>query len=175
MRRLRMLEEQELGSERVADRIEIIAEMHAYRLHAGFGSEPLCTGLYNLRWPHNVEEYTLKMNVEIERLKLEILLLEPPPQPHCDLSPRRSPTIGTGLDKPEMPHSVTQQTAQKGTSPFQAYYVDGFLHVDCTRILDPEGTVLLEADVGVKPQTTKYKLPLARRLRNRRRTGSSEG
>ena len=158
----------------MADPIEIIAEMYAQRLHAGFDSEPHCIGLYHLRCPQIVEEYTLKMNVDVERLKLKILLSEPPPQPHCDLSPRRSPTVGTGLDKPGVPYSVTQQTAQKGTSPFQAD-VDGFFHVDCTRILDQEGTVLLQADVGVKPQTTKHKLPPARSLRNHRRTGSSEG
>ena len=60
MRRLRMLEEQKAWkTEAGFDRIEIIAEMRAQHLHAGFDSEPLYTGLYNLRWPHSPEEHKL--------------------------------------------------------------------------------------------------------------------
>ena len=48
MQCLRMLEEQKAWKrEGGFDRIEIIAEMHAQRLHAGFDLKPLCTGLYN--------------------------------------------------------------------------------------------------------------------------------
>ena len=64
-----MLEEQEAWKrEGGFDRIEIIAEMHAQtsrRLHTGFDLEPLYTESYNPRWTHNLEEYTLEMNVEI--------------------------------------------------------------------------------------------------------------
>ena len=49
MRRLRMLEEQEAWKrEGGFDRIEIIPEMHAQRLYAGFDSEHLYTGLYTV-------------------------------------------------------------------------------------------------------------------------------
>ena len=57
------------------DRIEIKAEIHAQtlrRLYAGFDSESLYTGLYDPRWWHNPEEYALEINVEVERLRLEI-------------------------------------------------------------------------------------------------------
>jgi hypothetical protein len=53
MRRVRVLEKQAAWKrEGGFDIIEIIAEMHEHilrRLHAGFDSEPLCTGLYNPR------------------------------------------------------------------------------------------------------------------------------
>ena len=88
MRRVRMLEEQEAWKrEGGFDRIDITAEMHAQtlrRLHAGYDSEPRYTGLYNPRWPHNPEEYTPEMSVEVERLRLEIIFSKPPPPPQYD-------------------------------------------------------------------------------------------
>ena len=68
------------------------------------------------------------MNVEVGSLRLEILLVQLPPPPQYDLSPRRSPAAGTGLDKPGEPHTVTQQKEQEGTFLFQAG-VNGFLYV----------------------------------------------
>ena len=94
IRRVQILEKQD-----VFDRIKIIAKMHEQalrRLHAGFDLEALYTGLYNPRWLPPSEEFTLKINVEIERLRLEILISEPPPPPQYDLSPRQSPTASTG-------------------------------------------------------------------------------
>ena len=61
--------------------------------------------------------------------------------------------VGTGLDEPGVPRAETQPTEEEGIIPLQAS-VDGFLHVDCTRRLDQEVTNLLQADVGVKPETT---------------------
>ena len=69
------------------------------RLHEGFDSEPLYFGLYNPRRPPTPEEFTLNMNVEVKSLRLKVLLLQPLPPPQYDLSPRRSPAAGTGLDK----------------------------------------------------------------------------
>ena len=67
-----MLEEQEVWKrEDDFDRIEIIAEMHAQRLHAGFDSESIYIGLYNSRWLPTPETNTLKTNVEVERLRLD--------------------------------------------------------------------------------------------------------
>ena len=75
MRRLRMLEEQEARKgEAGYDRIEIIAQMDAQRLHACFDSEPFYTKLYNPRGFHTPAEYTLETNVDVERLKMKILL-----------------------------------------------------------------------------------------------------
>ena len=123
-----MLEEQKKAWKREAgfDRIEIIVEMHAQRLHAGFNSEPLWT--YNPRWPHTSEGHKLGMDVEIEELMLEILLSQPAPSPQDDLSSQRSPAVDTGPDEPGEPRAETQQTEQKGTFTLQVS-VDGFLHV----------------------------------------------
>ena len=69
IRRLLMFVEQEVWKrEGCFDEIDIIAEMHAQtlrRLYASFDSEPLDTGLRKPQWPHNLEEYTLKMNTEV--------------------------------------------------------------------------------------------------------------
>ena len=125
-----------------------MTEMHAHtsrRLDTGFDSEPRYTGLYNPRWLPIPDENTLKMNVEVEKLRLEILFSEPP-------SPRRSQAAGTGLCEPGVPHAVTKQTEQEKTFPFQAD-VDGSPHINCTSS-EQEGTISLQAYVGVRPKTT---------------------
>ena len=66
--------------------------------------------------------------------------------------PRRSHAVGTGLDEPTVPHAITQQTEQKENFPLYAEVV-GFLHVNCTSP-GQEGTISLQANVGVKPETT---------------------
>ena len=136
------------------DRIEFKAETHAHRLHASFDSEPLYTGLYNPRWPHTpAEKSKLNMDVEIERLRLEILLLQPTPSPQDDLSPRRSPAVGTGSDELGVPRAETQQTEEKGFFTLQAS-VDGFLSVNCTSPEQETTTILLQADLRVDDETT---------------------
>ena len=81
------------------DRIETTAERNARYLLAGFDSEPFYTKLYNPKVPHTLEEYTLEIKVDVERLRMEILRSQPA-LPRCDLSLRRSPAIGTGSDEP---------------------------------------------------------------------------
>ena len=61
----------------------------------------------------------LEMNVEVERLKHEILFSQPPQPLQYDLLPRRSPAAGTGLDESGVPHAVTQQTELEGTFLFK--------------------------------------------------------
>ena len=64
MRHLWMLEGQEVWNREAGfDRIEIIAQMHEQYLYAGFDSEPLYAGLYDPKWLHTPEEYTLKMSI----------------------------------------------------------------------------------------------------------------
>ena len=134
----------------------------------GFDSEPLYTGLYNLRWPQTPEEYTLEMNVEVKALRLKILFSEPLPSLQHDLSPRQSHAAGTGLDEPRGPNAVTQENEQEeGIFPFQAD-VDGSLHVNCTSP-EQEGTISFQADVVVKLEekiSTAQKSPHARSLQN---------
>ena len=70
VRRSRMPEKREAWKREAGfDPIEIIAEMNAQRLHAGFDLEPLYNGLYNPRWPHSPEDFTLKMSVDVEKTK----------------------------------------------------------------------------------------------------------
>ena len=109
--RLRMLEEQKAWRREAGfDRIEIVAEMHVQRFHAGFDLEPLYAGLHNPRWVHSPEGQNLVTDVEIERLRLEILPLQPASSPQEGLSPRRSPAVGTALDEPEVPLAEMQST-----------------------------------------------------------------
>ena len=74
-----MLEGQQVWKREAGlDRIEIIAEMHAQRLHAGFDSKPRYSELYNNpRWPHTPEEHKLEIDVDVERLTLKIIFLSP--------------------------------------------------------------------------------------------------
>ena len=61
-------------SENGFDRIEVKAEMHEEilrRLLSGF------TRLYNPRRPPTSEEFTLDMKIELESLRLEVLLSQP--------------------------------------------------------------------------------------------------
>ena len=130
------------------DRIEIIAEMDAQRFRAGFDSEPLYTRLYNPIWPHSPEEHKLVMDVEMQRLRLKILLSQPAPLPQDDLSPRRSPAVGTGSEEVGLPRARTQSMEREGYFPLQAS-LDG-----CTS-LDQEGTrILFQTDVGVDDAET---------------------
>ena len=105
------------------NRVEIVAKMHEHslrRLHAGFDSGLLYTGLYNPRWSPTTEAFTADMNVEVGNIRANILLAQLPPPPQYQLSPRQSPEAGTGLDEPEMPHSKIQQTEQERTSLFKS-------------------------------------------------------
>ena len=162
-RHVRMLEKQAAWKRKAGfDRIEIIVEMHEHtlrRLHTVFYSEPLYTGLYNPRWPPTAEEFTADMNDKVGDLRLEIPLVQLPPPPQNDLSPRRSPAAGTELDEPEVSHTVTQQTEQERTFPFQAG-TDGFLHVSCIPV--QERTISFQAEVGVNPEITTVQVTAVR-------------
>ena len=82
MRCLRMPEEQKVWKREAGfDRTETTAEIDAERLLTGVESEPFYTKLYNLRWPHTPAEYTLEMRIDVERLRMKILLLQPAPPP----------------------------------------------------------------------------------------------
>ena len=68
-----------------------------------------CTTLDGRPLPKN----SLDMNVEEESLRLEVLLSQPSLPPRYDLSPRRSPEAGMGLDEPGVPHPEMKQTEQE--------------------------------------------------------------
>ena len=125
--------------------------MDAQRFRTGFDSEPLYSKLYNPRWPHTQAEYTLEMDVEVERLRMEILLSQPAPLLQCGSSPRRSLAIGMRLDEPGAPHAESQSTEEEGIFPLQAS-LKGFLHV-CTSP-EQESTFLFQVDVGINDEET---------------------
>ena len=81
MRRLRMLEEQKAWQrEGGFDRIETAAEMDAQRFRTSFVSEPFYSKMCNPKWPHNPDELTLEMRVDVERLRMEIVFSQPAPR-----------------------------------------------------------------------------------------------
>ena len=126
MRRLRMLEEQNAWKREAGfDRIETAAEMDAQRLRTSFDLEHFYTKLYNPRWFHTPEKHTFEMRVDVERLRMETVLSQPPPLPRSDSSPRRSPAVGTGSDELGVSRAESQSTARKYIFPLQAS-VDGF-------------------------------------------------
>ena len=60
---------------------------------------------------------------------MELLFSQSLPPPQYSFTPRRSPAAGPGLEEP----GDMQQTDPGGTFAFHVD-VDGFFHVDCTRI-----------------------------------------
>ena len=162
MRRLWMLEEKKAWKREVGfDRIEITAELDAQCFRSGL-PEPLYTKLCNPRLPHTPEEDTLGMRVDVERLRMAIILSQPAPPPQCDSSPRQLPTADTGSDEPGTPRRLpatgtgsdepgvlraeSQSTEREGTFYLQSS-VDGFLRVSCT---NPEQEwILHQLDVEV--------------------------
>ena len=76
MRRLRMLEEQKAWKrEADFDYIDTAAEMDARRSRTNLVSEPFFQSkMSNPRWPHVHDEFTLKMRVDVEGRRMEIVL-----------------------------------------------------------------------------------------------------
>ena len=119
------------------------------------------SNMLNPKRPHTSDEFILEMKVDFERLRMEITLSQPAPQPQCDPSPRRatvdtgskepgtprrSPAIGTGSDKPGVSRIETS-TEQVGFFPLETC-VDGSMHSNC---ISPEQECILlhKPDVGV--------------------------
>ena len=123
MRSVKMLEKRATWMrENGFDRIKVFAEMHEEtlrRLPVGLHLKPFYTGLYNPRRPPTPDQYTVNMKLEVETLRLEILLSQPLTPPQFDISPRRSPAAGTGFNKPRVPHTEMQHMEQEGTFLFR--------------------------------------------------------
>ena len=69
-----MLEQQKTWKRETGfDRIGTIATMREQHVLGGFHLEPLYATLYNPRWPHTPEEHTLKIMVDVKRLRTEII------------------------------------------------------------------------------------------------------
>ena len=112
------------------------------------------------------------MNIEVRSLRLEFIFAQLPPPAQYNLLLRRSPAASRGLDKPGVPHTMTQQTEQRGTFSCQVS-VNGFLHIN--RIPEKEITISFQADVGANLEITKVQVAarqeFARLPKNRQQRG----
>ena len=142
LRHLRMLEEQKAWKREAGfEYIETSAEMDARRSRTNLVSAPfLYRKMFNPRRPRTPDEFTLEMRVDVEGLRMEIILLQPP---QCDASPRRLPAIGTRSDEPGVSRA---ETATETEEIVPQASVDGVLRLNCR---SPEqGFVLFQPDVG---------------------------
>ena len=100
MRRFLMLEEQKAWKREFGfDRIETAAEMDQKCSRTSLVSELFFyKSMSNPMRPHTSDESTLKMKVDVERLRMEIILSQPAP-PKCDPLPRRV-AVDTGSEEP---------------------------------------------------------------------------
>ena len=136
MRRLRMLQEQKSWKREVGfDYIDTAAELDARRSRTNLVLEPFFySKTSNPRWPHTHDEFTLEIIIDVEGLRMEIVLSQPEPPPQCDAAtrrlpavdtgsvepgtPRRSPAIDTGSDEPGV--SRAESTEREKIVPLQA-------------------------------------------------------
>ena len=164
MRHLLMIEEQKAWKREVgSDRIETTDKMDEKRFRTSLVSEPFFyRNMFYPRRPYTPDEFTLEMRVDVERLRMEIILSQPAPRPQCDLSPRRlpavdtgsketgtlrrSPAIGTGSDEPGV--SQTESTEKEEMFPLETS-VDGILRFNCTSPDQQDTIILLQPDVGM--------------------------
>ena len=143
------------------DRIEIAAEMDEKRSRTSTSpvSNPfLYRNMVIPEHPHTPEEFHLQMKVDVEGLRMEIILSKPSSS-ECNTSPRRA-AVDTGSEEPGTP---TQSPAiSKGSGPeaqqaetqmhggmlsFEAS-MDGFLNQNFTST-EQESALIHQQDVGV--------------------------
>ena len=144
------------------DRIETAAEMDEKRSRTSTSPAPDPFFYRNMvipRRPHTPDEFTLEMKVDVEGLRMEIILSQPassqygpsPRRAAVDTgsekpgNPRRSPAIGTGSG-PGASRAETQ-TEEEGLLPFKTS-IDGFLNPNFTST-EQECVLLHQPDVGV--------------------------
>ena len=156
LRRLLMLEEQKTWKREVGfDHVETAAEMDAQRFRTSLVSESFFYRIMlNPRRPHAPDKLTLKMRVEVERLRMEIIISQPAPRPQCDTLPRRLPPVDTGSEEPGAPPRSpaigTGLDEEEEIVPLQAS-LNEFLYLNCTR--PEQERNLLQPDVGIDDKT----------------------
>ena len=70
--------------------------MDARRSRTNLVSEPFFySKMFNPSCPHTHDEYTFEMKVDIEGLRMEIVLSKPEPPPQCGPLPRRLVDTGS--------------------------------------------------------------------------------
>ena len=135
------------------DRIETAAEMDEKRSRTSTSLVPDPFFYRNMvipRRPHTPDEFTLEMKVDVESLRIKIILSQPALS-QCDPSPRRA-AVDTGSEGPGTPPrspAIGAGSEEFGTSrdPFKAS-IDGFLNPNSTST-EQECVLLHQPDVGV--------------------------
>ena len=115
MRRLLMHEKHKAWKREFGfDRVETAAEIDEKRSRTSTSPVPNPFFYRNMvvpRHPHTPDEFTLKMKVDVEGLRMEIILSQPASS-QCGPSPRRA-AVDTGSEEPETP----QQSPAISTGP----------------------------------------------------------
>ena len=83
--------------------IDISGEIDSQRFRTNLVSESFYSKLYNPRWPHTLDEFPLEMRVDVDRLRMKIVISQPAPPLQCDPSPRRLPAVNAGSEEPGTP------------------------------------------------------------------------
>ena len=144
------------------DRIETATEMDEKRSRTSTSPVPDLFFYRNMiipRRPHTPDEFTLEMKVDVEGLRMEIILSQPASS-QCDRSsrraavdteseehgePRRLPAIGTGSGPGVSQAEIQMEEGE--LSPLETS-MDEFLHLNCTST-EPEYILLLQQDIGM--------------------------
>ena len=130
------------------DRIETAAEMDEKRSRTSTSPFPnpfLYRNMVIPEHPYTPEALNLQMKVDVEDLRMEIILLQSPSL-ECDPLPRRA-TVDTGSEEPGTPPQspaigtrsgpkapqAETQIMEENNSPFETS-VDVFLHSNCTSL-----------------------------------------
>ena len=105
MRRLPLIEEHKTWKREFSfERTETAAEMDEKRFRTSTSPVPdpfFCRNMVIPRHPHTPDEFTLEMKVDVEELRMEIILSQPTP-PHWDPLPRRA-VVDTESEEPGTP------------------------------------------------------------------------
>ena len=138
MRRLLMHEEHKTWKREFGfERIETAAEMGEKRSRTSTSAVPDPFFYRNMvvpRRPHTPDDFTFEMKVDVEGLRMEIILLQPTSL-QCDPSPQRA-AVDTGSKEPGTPPrspAVGTGSEELGASraPFKTS-IDGFLNLNST-------------------------------------------
>ena len=120
------------------DRIETAADMDEKRSRTS--TSPVSNPFFYRNMvipesPHTPEEFNLQMKVDVEGLRMEIILSQPPSS-ECDPSPRRA-AVDTGSEEPGTPPQSPAISTGSGPEgkifSFEAS-MDGFLVSNCTSL-----------------------------------------
>ena len=120
------------------DRIETAAKMDEKRSRISTSPVPNPFFYRNMvipEHPHKPEEFNLQMRVDVEGLRMEIILSQPPSS-ECDPSPRRA-AVDTGSEEPGTPpQSPAISTGSGPEGEMFSFEVsrDGFLRSNCTSV-----------------------------------------